>query len=116
MLNLPKLPVLGWSAYAGEHDSSYPGVLNAHYRRYTISGRAAISLALYALNAEPGCRVLVPTYHCPTMIAPVVHSDMEPAFYPVTEAGAPDLEWLRRSDLSNVRAMLATHYFGLPQP
>lgn len=110
------MPVLGWAAYSGEHETPSPGVLNTRYRRYTISGRAAISLALQVLGARPGSKVLVPTYHCTTMIVPIVHADMQPVFYATTARGAPDLEWLQRSDMNGVRAMLCAHYFGLPQP
>src|SRR5262245_35415206 len=116
MRNLPKLPVLGWAAYSGDYDPPFAGVLDAPHCRYTISGRAAISLALHVIGAVPGNKVLVPTYHCPTMIAPIGHSDLQPMFYPVTVEGAPDLTWLGRVDLTGVRAMLAAHYFGLPQP
>ena len=116
MQPFPKLPVLGWSSYSGARDAPCPGVLDARYRRYTISGRAAISLALQVLGGRSGNKVLVPTYHCTTMIVPVVHAEMLPMFYPTTARGSPDLDWLRRADLSGVRAMLAAHYFGLPQP
>src|SRR5262249_31058868 len=116
MQPFPKLPVLGWSAYSGARDAPYPSVLNACHLRYTISGRAAISLALQVLGGRSGNKVLVPTYHCTTMIVPVVHAEMNPVFYPTTTHGSPDLDWLRRADLTGVRAMLAAHYFGLPQP
>jgi dTDP-4-amino-4,6-dideoxygalactose transaminase len=108
--------VLGWSAFSGERAAPAPGVLSARYRRYTTSGRAAIALALRALEIRWGDKVLVPTYHCPTMIAPVVRSGAQPMFYPITASGAVDLEWLQRAALDGVRAMLATHYFGIPQP
>ena len=112
----PRLPVLGWSAFSGERDAPVPGVLNARYRRHTISGRAAIALALQVVGARPGEKVLVPTYHCTTMIAPVVQADLQPVFYPVTARGGANLDWLQRADMAGVRVMLATHYFGLPQP
>jgi len=112
----PRLPVLGWSALSGERAAPALGVLSARYRRYTTSGRAAIALALRALEIRPGDKVLVPTYHCPTMIAPVVQSGAQPMFYPITASGAVDLEWLQRAARDGARAMLATHYFGIPQP
>jgi len=113
---IPTLPVLGWATFAGERAAPLPSVLDARYRRYTISGRAAIAHALRLLEVAPGDKVLVPTYHCPTMIAPVVQATAQPMFYPVTASGAPDLQWLNAADLTGVRVMLAAHYFGLPQP
>ena len=112
----PRLPVLGWSAFSGERAAPTRGVLSARHRRYTTSGRAAIALALRALEIRPGDKVLVPTYHCPTMIAPVAQSGAEPMFYPITASGGVDLEWLQHAALAGARAMLATHYFGFPQP
>jgi dTDP-4-amino-4,6-dideoxygalactose transaminase len=90
--------------------------MSVRHRRYTTSGRAAIALALRALEIGPGHKVLVPTYHCPTMIAPVVQSGAQPMFYPITASGGADPEWLERAALAGTRAMLATHYFGFPQP
>ena len=116
MISCPRLPVFGWSAYSGARDAHLPGVLSAPFRRYTVSGRAAISLALNVLQLKPGDEALVPTYHCPTMISPVAHAGLQPLFYPITESGAPDLNWIAQADLKGVRVMLATHYFGLPQP
>ena len=116
MHSFPRLPVFGWSAFSGERAAPVPAVLDARYRRFTTSGRAAIELALRVLGVGPGDKVLVPTYHCPTMIAPVVRSGAEPAFYPITASGSVDLKWLRRGNVAGARALLATHYFGVPQP
>ena len=116
MRTYPRLPVLGWSAFSGERAAPLPGLLNARYRCYTTSGRAAIALALRALGIRPGDKVLVPTYHCPTMIAPVVQAGAHPLFYPITASGEADLEWLRRAVSAGTRAMLAAHYFGIPLP
>jgi len=116
MRSYPRLPVLGWSAFAGERAAPTRGVLSNPYRRYTTSGRAAIALALRVLGIGSGDKVLVPTYHCPTMITPVVRTGAQPMFYPITASGEVDLGWLQRAALAGVRVMLATHYFGIPQP
>jgi hypothetical protein len=83
---------------------------------YTTSGSAAIEVALSIAGVEPGDRVLFPTYHCPTMIAPAVRLGAVPKFYPLTQTGAPSLPYLRNCDLVGVKAMLVAHYFGFPQP
>lgn len=112
----PRLPVLGWAALSGTRTASFPGILSARHYQYTMSGSAAIVLGLQVLGLKPGDKVLVPTYHCPTMIAPVVQAGAEPVFYPVTASGSPNLRWLKQARLTGVRIMLAAHYFGLPQP
>ncbi|MCG3188186.1 MAG: UDP-4-amino-4-deoxy-L-arabinose--oxoglutarate aminotransferase [Burkholderiaceae bacterium] len=113
---LPRLPVMGWSALEGARAASVPSLLDRQQVVLTSSGSAAILLALEALDTSLGQRVLVPTYHCPTMVAPVQTLGAQPLFYPLTESGAPDLDWLSRQSLHDVKAMVAVHFFGLPQP
>mgnify|MGYP002084629778 FL=1 len=113
---LPRLPVLGWAAFSGVRRSSEPSVLDARFRRHTRSGQAAIACAARLLGLKGGDAVLVPTYHCPTMIAPLAAQGLAPRFYPLGGRGEPDLEWLRAANLQGVRAMLVPHFFGRPQP
>jgi perosamine synthetase len=113
---LPRLPVLGWAAFAGVRKTSEPSVLNARYRRHTKSGQAAITCAVRMLGLKAGDSVLVPTYHCRSMIAPVVAEGLSARFYPLNDKGEPDAAWLGSADLESVRAMLVPHFFGRPQP
>ncbi len=115
-MDVPRLPVLGWDSFSGARRSSIPCILDLPDLRFTTSGRAAIGLALRALGVGRGDRVLVPTYHCPTMIAPVVAAGAAPIFFPIDASGAPASRALDAIDASGVRAMIAAHYFGLPQP
>ncbi len=75
----------------------------------------AIALALRALGVGSGDKVLVPTFHCPTMIAPIVDLGATPLFYPIDSEGAPNLAYLSRMQLGGVKALLAAHYFGFPR-
>ena len=113
-LALPRLPVLGWAAFSGARHAPLPSVLELPGVMLTSSGRAAIALALRSPGLRDGDRVLVPTYHCPTMVAPIVAAGAKPAFYPIDATGAPWLEAMETTT-HGVRAMIAAHYFGLPQ-
>ncbi|HSQ81018.1 MAG TPA: DegT/DnrJ/EryC1/StrS family aminotransferase, partial [Casimicrobiaceae bacterium] len=115
-LDLARLPVLGWSTFSGPFRSTLPSILDRDDVVFTTSGRAAIALALRALGIGRGDRVLVPTYHCPTMIAPIVAVGAEPVFFPIDATGAPATAALDDHQMQGVRAMIAAHYFGLPQP
>ena len=115
-LDLPRLPVLGWSTFSGPSRSTLPSILDRDDVLFTTSGRAAIALALRALRIGRGDRVLVPTYHCPTMVAPIVAVGAEPVFFPIDSTGAPATAALVEREMQGVRAMIAAHYFGLPQP
>jgi hypothetical protein len=107
---------MGWCALGGAHHSALPCALDQPRVTFTTSGRAAILLALEALGVLPGDRVLLPTYHCPTMVAPAAALGADALFYPIDDRGTPDLQWLSQQPLQGVRVMLAAHYFGLPQP
>lgn len=93
-----------------------PCVLTHPAAQFTVSGRASILLALEMLNVGSGDRVLVPTYHCPTMIAPVLALGAQAVFYPINASGAPDLHWIKQHHNTGVQAILVAHFFGLPQP
>ena len=113
---IPRLPVFGWQAFGGARDADTPCMLSLPAMHFTTSGRASILLALKVLDVGPGHAVLLPTYHCPTMVAPATDRGAVPRFYPIDDQGTPRLDWLDTQDLRGVRAMLVAHYFGLPQP
>lgn len=109
---LPRGPVLGWASFTGSRSVALPSVQDLPHVVLTSSGRAAIFQALLLLNLPVGSKVLVPTYHCPTMVAPVLLADMQPVFYAVRADGLPDLDSLSRPAAANAQVLLAPHYFG----
>ncbi len=115
----PRAPVLDWGSFRGKtrDDSSVaaPGVHRLAAVAATTSGRAALYQALRQLDLSTGDRVLVPTYHCPTMIAPVRLAGCEPLFFGLRSDGLPDLAALEHRPLDHVRAMIVAHYFGIGQ-
>lgn len=113
-LTIPKQPVAQWAALRRQATET-PSLLDLPYRILTQSGRSAIGLALTLLQVPRGAKVLVPTYHCPTMIAPIESHGATPLFYPITDTGLPNLEYLESTSLRDVRAMLVPHLFGLPK-
>src|SRR6188472_4335877 len=84
---LPRLPLFGWASFTGPKRSGTPCIVDRSDIVFTRSGQAAIGLALRDLAVGPGDRVLVPTYHCPTMIAPVAALGAQPLFFPLDAAG-----------------------------
>jgi dTDP-4-amino-4,6-dideoxygalactose transaminase len=110
-MQMPRSPVLGWASFAGPFGARYESVDGLLIRAFTASGRAAIYQALLQLRLREGSEVLVPTYHCPTMIAPVVKAGLRPRFYGIEASGLPNLP----DDAQGARAAIAAHYFGLPR-
>ena len=112
----PRLPVFDWATFSGAKLAATPCLLTHPTAQFTVSGRAAILLALEMLKIGPNDKVLVPSYHCPTMIAPIEALGAQAVFYPINGKGGPNLQWLRQHHNSDFRAMLVAHFFGLPQP
>jgi dTDP-4-amino-4,6-dideoxygalactose transaminase len=76
----PRLPVIGWRTFAGAARVDQHSLLDHPRHLLTTSGRAAILLALECLDVGPGDLVLLPSYHCPTMVSPVKTLGADAAF------------------------------------
>lgn len=111
---LPKAPVLGWHSFAPRLKCESPSVADLPHRLLLTSGRAALYAALKQTALPAGSKVLVPTYHCPTMVAPIVEAGFVPVFYPIGPDGLPDLERIASAPGEH-GVMFVAHLFGLPQ-
>ena len=112
---MPRAPVLDWSSFRGARQTLPASVDALPNRLLTTSGRAAIYHALRELQLPMGSQVLVPTYHCPTMVAPVVQAGLQPVFFGLDTQGLPDLAAIERRGAGTARAMIVAHYFGIPR-
>lgn len=113
---VPRHPVPGphnWQA--GADSQTLPCLLDRPGALLTSSGRAAILLGLESLALTPSQRVLVPSYHCPTMVSPVLALGHQLGFYPITADGRPCLDWLEQHAPVDTRVLCVVHFFGLPQ-
>lgn len=113
---IPRLPVLGWDTFSGKKQAPIPCILDAPNLAFTTSGRASIYQALKILGITTGTSVIIPTYHCPTMVAPVVALGATPIFCPIDSTGHINISALDGIARPDTKAILAPHYFGLPQP
>ena len=113
---LPRAPVFGWDNLRAGSGQPLPAVDALASRTFTTSGRAALFHALHQLGLPAGSRVLVPTYHCPTIVAPVLCAGMVPSFFGIGPDGLPDLSTVRLgAGAPRPGAIIAAHYFGLPK-
>jgi perosamine synthetase len=112
----PRGPVLDWPSFRRVPATATGSVEDLPNKLYLTSGRAAIYHALKLLALERGAAVLIPSYHCPTMVAPVVLAGLRAEFYGVRPDGLPALESLDAASARAGAAMIVPHYFGLPQP
>jgi dTDP-4-amino-4,6-dideoxygalactose transaminase len=111
---LPRTPLLDWSSFAGARRLTGVNCIDDIAEScLTTSGRAAIYLALLQLRLDPGSLVLVPTYHCPTMVAPVILAGLRVAYFGIGADGLPQLDTIDTAIAARAKAMLVSHYFGL---
>ena len=110
---LPRGPVLGWSNFKLIDSPGIGSVEDLPHVEFTTSGRAAIYQALLQLRLAPGATVLAPTYHCPTMVAPIILAKLNVAYFGLQENGLPKLDAIDADTAKKCKAMLVSHYFGL---
>lgn len=110
---LPRGPVLDWKSFKRVNVPNVHSVENLKYQVLTTSGRGAIYQALLQLNLPAYSLVLVPTYHCPTMVAPVLLANLNVAYFGLLPTGLPNLEAIDAATVQKCKAILIPHYFGL---
>jgi perosamine synthetase len=113
---IPKMPVLSMGSLAIHKRAwSVPSVLDAERVEWFRSGRVALDAALRLVGASSGGEVLLPAYHCVSMVEPVLRSGARPVFYRVRPTTAVDLEHFKSRISSASIAAIVPHYFGFPQ-
>lgn len=80
-------------------------------------GRFALTAVLKSLGVGQGQTVLIPAYHCRTMIDPVLRLGGTPVLFPLQPDLTPDWARLDACVAGSGRpiALLLPHYFGFPQ-
>lgn len=112
----PRAPVLGLASLLGpRRPVGLPWLFDHPRRLFTTSGRAAIHGALRALSLPAGSVVSLPSYHCPTLVAPAAALGLDLQFHRLDESGRPDLDTLeqaRQAAQGRLRVLLTAHWFG----
>lgn len=111
-LCIPRYPLLTWPHWHAARREDIGCVLDAAHVAYATSGRMATALALQSMGIGEGDEVLLPAYHCPTMVHPVRWTGATPRFYPLQPDLTPALEALRRQVGQRTRVVVAAHFFG----
>ena len=115
---IPPVPVLSLASFSGSAASAspaLPSLLDVGEARMVTSGRIAIGLALRAMGVGAGDTVLVPAYHSPSMIPPVHWLGAQVVFYRINPDTTADLADIAAKLGPSVKAVMATHFFGIPQ-
>jgi perosamine synthetase len=111
----PVSPVLSLASFFSRGAPPVRSILDAGEAKLVTSGRIAIALALRQMRVGPGDSVLVPSFHCASMIEPVTWSGATPVFYRIKGDTAVDLDDIASKLDSTTRVLMVTNYFGFPQ-
>lgn len=83
-----------------------------HEIRLTLNGRAGLALIAQALEFRVGETVLLPAYHCPSLVEPFLASGATVVFYNVDESLNPVEEHFASCLTETARAVVFVRYFG----
>lgn len=111
----PVAPVLSFASFFSRGAPPVPSILDVGDHKLVTSGRIAIALALGQMRVGPGDAVMVPAFHCSSMIEPVIWSGASPVFYRIKADTSVDLDDIATKLGSNVKVLMVTNYFGFPQ-
>jgi dTDP-4-amino-4,6-dideoxygalactose transaminase len=113
---IPQHTVLSSGTFSGERPGEHvASILDAGAVKFVTSGRVGIALALKHIGAGRGDTILVPAYHCSSMVEPVLWAGARPVFYRVHEDASVDVADVRAKIDPATKALLVTHYFGFHQ-
>jgi len=112
---IPLAPVLSGASFRSAGHGPVSSILDVGAVRFVTSGRVAIALALIQMRLAPGDEVLLPAYHCASMVEPVIWSGAAPVFYRIHADTSVNLDDLATKLTPRTRMLMATNYFGFPQ-
>lgn len=78
----------------------------------TVSGRTALARLAGLLKLKSNDRVLLPAYHCPSMVEPFMHAGCQLEFYKLDGALAPDRADFMRALGVQPRLVVFVKFFG----
>ncbi|WP_208854534.1 DegT/DnrJ/EryC1/StrS family aminotransferase [Thioalkalivibrio sp. AKL17] len=114
---IPKWPVLSGASFRWRPFTPRPSsVLDGREIHPVNLARGALETILELLRLKPGDQVLLPAYHCLSMLHPVLRANAVPAFYGIGPDTRIDPDELRRCIGARTRAVVAPHFFGFHQP
>ena len=112
---VPVAPILNLDARPPLETHPVPSVLDAGDVRLLTAGRLGECHALRLLGIGPGDRVLLPAYHCISMLYPIQWLGAEPVFYRLHPDTSIDFEDMAAHLAAGAKAVIATHFFGFAQ-
>jgi perosamine synthetase len=112
----PKDPILPWSTLLSfTKQTILPSPIPTHPTSYWFLARNALYQGLKALRLQPGDEVLVPAYHCNTLVEPIIQFGLNVVFYNIHQDSHADFKHLKSQIHTKTKTIVMIHYFGFPQ-
>lgn len=112
---VPMLPVLDSKTLNFNPNKNARSYFSHRNTTEVPSGRIALYYALKYAGIKAGDDVLVPSYHCGSMIEPILWLEANPVFFNLDEKLEVTQIELNKRITPNVKSLLLTHFFGFPQ-
>lgn len=106
------LPTMSLAMREGPTDCDFDSRFLQDDGLFFPSGRAALAQALTLAGCGADDAVLLPAYHCGSMVAPVRWCGAEPRFFALRTDLSPDMDDLQKKLTAKTRAVVIVHYFG----
>jgi perosamine synthetase len=111
---VPNWPVLNPFTLLAPPRNALPPPLNAPTARFYSYGRVALLHGLQLLRIRSGDNVLIPSFICPSVLAPFNALGIGVRYYEVNDNLQPKLDTAAQALDSGTKAFLGVHYFGFP--
>ena len=112
---IPMAPILSAETLSRSKECAIPAIDEHPNLLDVTSGRVAIALALLNAGIGNGDEVLVPAYHCLSMVEPIRFVGATPRFYSLHPDLSANYTSIDSSINSRCKALILTHYFGFAQ-
>ncbi len=114
---IPMLPPLKFSHWIGGRSTEEDLIFSREGVCFS-QGRYALAHALMKSGVTADTSVLMPSYHCRSLIEPAIFLEADVLFYPLEENLSIDTSKISDALIKAgkpVKAMVLPHYFGFPQ-
>ncbi len=111
---IPILPVLSAGAFVKESNELLVPAVDDMPHVAVSSGSSAIALALKHAGISPKHKVLLPAFHCPSMVEAILGIGAEPVYYKIKPDTSFDIDSMAGLLDRQTKAILVVHYFGFP--
>lgn len=108
----PTRPLLSGSEQVGAVAPRASSILDLPYVAWFGNGRSAIAQAAMLSGVSSACTVLVPAYHCESMVAPLAWLGARIVSYRIHDDLSIDLKHLAAVSDTQTRLVLVPQYFG----